>query len=137
MNNLSAEYLSLSGAEERLEWLMERTPEQPFLSMEERRDDVKVPGCLSGLWIIGRVDQGRCVYRAASDSSMVAGVAAFVCDLYSGKTPQEILALGAEPATALKIENLLSMTRKRAVASVVSYILSFARLCNEDRSESI
>lgn len=115
------EMLSLSTAEERLEWLMERPTLHRAVEPSERTDDCKVPGCLSGLWLKGELKEGRCYFAAHSDSDLVNGVVSFICDLYSDRTPAEVLEIGDLLARSLRLEGLLSTTRQRAVSSSLAF----------------
>jgi cysteine desulfuration protein SufE len=115
------ELLSLSTAEERLEWLMERPRLHRALETSERTDACKVPGCLSGLWLKGEVKNGRCYFAAHSDSDLVNGVVSFICDLYSDRSPSEVLEIGAPLTRALGLDGLLSTTRQRAVSSSLAF----------------
>lgn len=124
---LVEEYRALDNNEDRLAWLMERPALQPAIPAELLTDDRKVPGCLSGLWLNGAVTDGVCRFAAKSESDMVQGIGSFICDLYSHRSPAEVLALGDSMVQVLGLERLLSTTRKRAVSSTVSYILHTAR----------
>ncbi|TYO66088.1 SufE family protein [Bradyrhizobium hipponense] len=59
----------------------------------------KVQGCVSQVWLARHVerDGGAPVlkYRGDSDAHIVRGLVAIVLSLYSGRTPQEILATDA------------------------------------------
>jgi cysteine desulfuration protein SufE len=124
---LVEEYHVLDSSEDRLAWLMERPSLHAAVSSEHLTDANKVPGCLSGLWLHGDVHEGRCAFGAKSESDMVQGISSFICDLYSSRTPDEVLEIGYTLVSALMLERLLSTTRKRAVSSTVSYILHIAR----------
>ena len=125
-NALIQELLALPTAEERLSWLMERAPLHAQLKATDRIDALKVPGCLSGLWLKGEYSGGVCVFSTYSESELVHGVISFVCDLYSERSPAEILAIRGELAQQLRIDGLLSITRQRALAQALSFILSKA-----------
>lgn len=124
---LVEEYRDLDNSEDRLAWLMERPSIHPELTPDLLTPDRKVPGCLSGLWLHGSVIGGRCVFGARSESDMVQGIASFICDLYSSRSPEEVLEIGDTLVNILALERLLSTTRKRAVSSTVSFILHTAR----------
>jgi len=124
---LVEEYHDLDSSEDRLAWLMERPSLHPAVSTEHLTDSNKVPGCLSGLWLHGEVREGRCAFSAKSESDMVQGISSFICDLYSARTPDEVLEIGDSLVSVLMLERLLSTTRKRAVSSTVAYILHTAR----------
>ncbi len=125
--DLVEEYRSLESSEDRLAWLMERPSLQAPLAAELLTDDRKVPGCLSGLWLHGSVTDSVCTFAAKSESDMVQGIGSFICDLYSNRSPAEVLSIGDSLVHVLGLERLLSTTRKRAVTSTVSFILHTAR----------
>lgn len=118
--------LSLNSAEERLEYLMERRPIHPALDTHERTEAQKVPGCLSGLWLKGDIVDGVCQFAAHSDSDMVGGVASYLCDLYSTRSPEEVMEIGSLFSNALRLDSLLSTTRKRALSATLSFIMHVA-----------
>ena len=118
---LVEELLALDTAEDRLQWLMERTPLHRSVEPAERTGDRKVPGCLSGLWITGEIRDSRCFFSAHSDSDLVHGVVSYICDLYSDRTPGEVLELADLLTRSLRLDGLLSTTRKRAVSSAISF----------------
>jgi cysteine desulfuration protein SufE len=60
----------------------------------------KVQGCVSQVWLSKRVDRSGgqapvLKYRGDSDAHIVRGLIAILLTLYSGRTPQEILATDA------------------------------------------
>ena len=70
------------------------------MSEAEHSAENKVNGCVSQVWLqklIDRRDGGPPVltYRGDSDAHIVRGLVAIVLSLYSGRTPQEILATDA------------------------------------------
>ena len=118
--------LSLDSAEDRLEYLMERQSIHPALDAHELTEARRVPGCLSGLWLKGAVVDGVCQFAAHSDSDMVGGVASYLCDLYSTRSPEEVIEIGSLFSTALRLDSLLSTTRKRALSATLSFIMHVA-----------
>lgn len=125
--DLVEEYEAIESAEERLEWLMERPPLHPAVPLELITDERRVPGCLSGLWLHGSSGPNGLQFSAKSDSSMVQGIASFICDLYSNRSAMEILEVSDTLVQLLNLERLLSLTRKRAVSSTVAFVLHTAR----------
>jgi cysteine desulfuration protein SufE len=118
---LVSELLALDTPEDRLSWLMEREPVHQQLFLEERTASRKVPGCLSGLWLKAELEGDKCSFSAFSESDLVSGVVSFLCELYSNRSPEEVLEVGPSLATSLKIDGLLSTTRKRALSSTLAF----------------
>jgi cysteine desulfuration protein SufE len=126
------ELMALSTAEDRLSFLMERSHLHAPLEPAERVADRKVPGCLSGLWLKGEMNNGQLHFSAFSESDLVHGVVSYICDLYSQRSPEEILQIGSAITDSLKLDGLLSTTRKRAVSSTLAFIQHSARTSMEE-----
>ncbi len=92
----------------------------------------KVEGCISQVWLTHAVaigDDGlpRLVFRADSDAHIVRGLLAILLILFSGKTPQEILAIDADAELAkLDLAQHISPNRRNGVFSVVNVIRALA-----------
>lgn len=125
--SLIDDYQLLDCAEDKLAWLMERQPNHQAVSGGYCTPERRVPGCLSGLWLhFDQTPDGMCSFSARSESAMVQGVVSFLCDLYSGRSPEDVLSLGSSLAQELKLEGVLSLTRRRAVASALSFFAASA-----------
>jgi cysteine desulfuration protein SufE len=116
------ELLALSTPEDRLSFLMERPHIHLALEPHERSEARKVPGCLSGLWLKADIRDGACSFSAYSESDLVHGVVSFICDLYSNRSTAEVTGIGGSLVDLLKLDGLLSTTRKRAVYSTLAFI---------------
>jgi cysteine desulfuration protein SufE len=123
---LRDDYESLESAEDRLAWLMERAAIHAPVAAEYCTPERRVPGCLSGLWLTSEYRDGYLYYQAKSESALVQGVVSFLCDLYSGRTSDEVVALGRSLADDLQLQGLLTLTRRRAVESTVGFFLQEA-----------
>ena len=59
----------------------------------DRVDDNKVPGCVSQVWVVPRIEDGLVYFTADSDSQLTKGLAALLVEGLSGSTPKEIMAV--------------------------------------------
>lgn len=123
---LIEEYLALESAEDKLTWLMERTPMHSPVPPAERTPERRIPGCLSGLWLDAQMEVENCFFSCASESEVVQGIGSLLCDLYSNRPMSEILQIGPAFAAELKLDGLLTSTRRRAVSSIIGFILHCA-----------
>jgi cysteine desulfuration protein SufE len=66
---------------------------------QEHSAENKVQGCASQVWLSRQLDRSagepRLVYLGDSDAHIVRGLIAILLTLYSGQTPQQILATDA------------------------------------------
>lgn len=133
--DLAEELLAISSPEERLEWLMERSPIIATIPTTDRNTASKIEGCLSGLWLKATLTAELLTFSCASDSHLVQGIVSFVCDIYSTRSPSEVLQLGDKPIVELKLDGLLSTTRKRALWSSYEFITSTARRIRDNTAQ--
>jgi cysteine desulfuration protein SufE len=93
----------------------------------------KVQGCASQVWLSKRVERGSgqeavLKYLGDSDAHIVRGLIAILLTLYSGRTPQEILATDA-PAVfdEFGFRDHLTPQRSNGLRSMVERIRTDAR----------
>ena len=86
----------------------------------------KVEGCQSQVWIEPRLDEGRLWLAGASDAAIVQGLVAMVLRVYSGRTPQEILATDPVFLKEMDLLGNLSANRGNGVAALIRRIRSLA-----------
>lgn len=101
------------------------------LPEELKRDELLVPGCVSRVWLDGRIDEGRMRFRCAADSPMVAGLVALLCHLYSGAEPAEVAAVEPEVLKACGLTKVLSPTRLNGLNSVRQRMRGMANTLKE------
>jgi len=94
------------------------------LAPEEKTDVHKVKGCVSQVWLVSEIKDGKLFYRGDSDAHIVKGLVAVVLKIFSGRPPQEILSLNA-PAIleALDLSEHLSPQRSNGLKAMIERIL--------------
>lgn len=112
--------------QERLSILVDRARKVPPLTAELRSDAHRVQGCVSVVWLVPEIRDGRCVFRADAESPMVRALVVFLCDFFSGFTPADIIAQDADPLDALGVARNLSPTRRNGLNAARSAIRAFA-----------
>ncbi len=94
---------------------------------EFKTDDLKVKGCQSQVWIKADLTaDGRVEFLADSDALIVKGLVALLLSVYSGQTPQQILANPPEFIKELGFANYLSPNRANGLYAMVKQIQYYA-----------
>ena len=103
------------------------------MSEAEHSAENKVNGCVSQVWLSKQIDRSghdepRLKYLGDSDAHIVRGLIAILLTLFSGRTPQQILAIDA-PAVfdELGFRDHLTPQRSNGLRSMVERIRSDAR----------
>ena len=118
--------------EERLEYLVDLAKDVPCLKPDFKKECFKVQGCLSNLWIVPEMKDGRCYFHCDCDAMIPKGIAFVLAALHSGYTPQEILELDLTSIKELGLEKFLSPNRRNSISHVSETIKRYARKFLED-----
>jgi cysteine desulfuration protein SufE len=118
---------ALPTAQDRLAYVVGRGRAAALLDESLKTDAFRVEGCLAKVWFVPKFSNGRCHFKADSDSAIVKGIAVLLCDFYSGQTPEEITQ--TEPAFLEKfgITQHLTPNRRNGLAKIRLAIDTFAR----------
>lgn len=132
IDDIVADFESIDDWEERYRYLIELGRALEPLPDSMRNEVNKVRGCASQVWLDIRSleDDGvrRLELRGDSDAHIVKGLVAIVIALYSGRTPNEILALDPEAVfRTLSLREHLTPQRSNGVNSMVERIRRDAR----------
>ena len=96
------------------------------LAEDERNADTKVKGCVSQVWLKTDVSDSTpptLHFRGDSDAHIVRGLIAILLELYSDRTPDEILATDAETVfKTLGLTDHLSRQRSNGLSAMVTRI---------------
>lgn len=94
---------------EQLLWLSKKLEGFPEA---EKTPDNKVPGCVSQVYIIANLDNGRVHYQGDSDAQITKGLVAFLIQGMSGLSPREIIDLSPDFIKETQLD--ISLTPSRA-----------------------
>jgi cysteine desulfuration protein SufE len=123
---LVARFALIEDTHERLAAIVDWARRFPPLAEAEKSDAHRVPGCISRVWLLGTIEEGRCRFRLDADSALVKGLAALVCVPYDGATPAEAANFSAGAIEALDLAARISPTRLHGLAQVQRAIRAFA-----------
>lgn len=110
---LIEEFDLLGDWEGRIEYVIDLGKGLAPLPDGDRVESHKVPGCAAQVWLASEARDGRLWFRADSDSALSKGNVALLLKLYSGRTPDQILAFDARAALD-RLGLPQALTRQRA-----------------------
>ncbi|GGC02254.1 hypothetical protein GCM10011352_30580 [Marinobacterium zhoushanense] len=118
------------GWNERYQALMALGSSLPDLPQEWRRDEYRLHGCESRVWLINTLDDcGRLACRADAEGRILRALLALLLESVNGLTPNEVLALDLPGKIAqLDLQRHLSPTRGNGLNAMIDALLQFARV---------
>ena len=121
------DFAFLGDWEERYMHVIDMGKSMPPLSPEEKTDLYKVKGCVSQVWLVSEMKDGKLVFRGDSDAHIVKGLVAVVLQIFSNRTPAEITDINAgEILKALELDEHLSPQRSNGLKAMIERIQSQA-----------
>ncbi len=94
---------------EQLLWLAKKLEDFPA---EAKTEDNKVKGCVSQVYVIASLEDGKIHYLGESDAQITKGLVAFLIRGMNGLTPQEVIDLSPDFIKETQLD--VSLTPSRA-----------------------
>jgi cysteine desulfuration protein SufE len=116
----------LPDTEERFKYLLQLGRRFPALPEDLRDEKNLLPGCMSQLWFCPEMRDGKCYFHMDADAAIVKGVAAMLCSLYSGETPEDVIAHEPHFLQECGLTMHLSSRRLSGLGNLRSAIKAFA-----------
>lgn len=133
---LAAGIAALPGREARLSWLVARGRNGPQLAESARTERHQVPGCLARLWLVTTRGEDGCFhFQTASDSQIVQGLGALLCEIAEGATAPELQNTPPGALDPLHLERLLTSNRRDAASRLWEAIRASATTGGRDSVE--
>jgi cysteine desulfuration protein SufE len=111
---------------ERYEFIIGLGRKLPPFPDEWADDARRVPGCQSRVWMDATMRDGKLYLAGLSDAAIVSGLVALLLRVYSGRTPQEILATDPVFLKDLGLLEALSTNRGNGIAAMARKIREVA-----------
>jgi len=98
---------------------------QPFPE-EFRQDSFKVKGCQAQVWLVPYLKNNLIFFHSDSDAFISKGMVTILCDIYSGRTADEINKSDINLLDNLGLDILLTPGRRNGVHSMLLKIKEHA-----------
>lgn len=121
-----AEFAAIADWRDRYRHIIDLGRQLPDLPEAMRDDKFRVKGCQSQVWLHPSLEGGRVIYRADSDAAIVKGLVAIVLRVFSGHTPDEILASKPDFVDQIGLSEHLSQTRANGLSAMLKQIHMYA-----------
>jgi cysteine desulfuration protein SufE len=111
---------------ERYQFIIEMGRKLPPFPDEWANDAHRVPGCQSRVWMEAILRDGALFFAGISDAAIVSGLIALLLRVYSGRSPDEILATDPVFLKDLGLLEALSTNRGNGIAAMARKVREVA-----------
>jgi cysteine desulfuration protein SufE len=111
---------------DRYQFIIEMGRKLPPFPQDWQDDPHRVPGCQSKVWMEAIERDGRFFFAGVSDAAIVSGLIALLLRVYSGRSPEEILATDPVFLKDLGLLEALSTNRGNGIAAMARAVRSVA-----------
>lgn len=98
---------------------------QPMPEAYQTEENI-IKGCQSRVWLYAEYKDGLMYYTAYSDAVIVKGIVALLLKVFSGQTPQDILAATTDFISQIGLDEHLSPTRSNGLAAMLKQLKFYA-----------
>ena len=121
------EHMSVLEGMERLQYIIDEARKVEPLKDKFKTDDNKIRGCISNLWVHGKImEDGTMQYQHDADSHMTKGTAKVILDVVNGEKRDEVAKLTIDSFRPLGIRELLTMQRQNGLGELITRIIRIA-----------
>ncbi|HTJ79054.1 MAG TPA: SufE family protein [Rariglobus sp.] len=124
---LTEDFAIIEDRQERLSAVVDHARRRPPLPADEKTDAHRVPGCVSSVWLLADLTDGRLHLRYDADSPLVKGLVGLLVELYDDAPLPEIVATEPTILADLGLLQDLTPTRQNGLAAVRARIKSLAQ----------
>jgi cysteine desulfuration protein SufE len=120
---IASDFVFLEDWEQRYQYLAELGEALAPMPEAEKTDDNRVKPCMSKVWVRALPDPehpGKIVFHGDCDTAIIKGVVALLVDLFSGKSPQQIVDMDVDALfDRIHLAENLSPTRHVGIYAIV------------------
>ena len=111
LNKIVYKLNKCSEPRKRYEYLLFLAKKLPLLNAESLDNAIKVKGCISSVYVLGELKEGRIFWKGFSDALITKGMLALLIIGLDNLTPSEILAIDPSFIPATGLNNSLTPSR--------------------------
>ncbi len=112
--------------DDRYEYIIDLGKKLAPLEAEYKKDENKVRGCQSSVWLVADHRDGKVFYKADSDAVIVKGLISMLIRVLSGQSPDDIVSAKLDFINKIGMINHLAQTRSNGLLSMVKQMKNYA-----------
>ena len=112
--------------DDKYEYIIDLGKKLPILEDQYKKDENKVRGCQSTVWLVADYRDGKVFFEADSDAVIVKGLVSMLIRVLSGQSPDEIVNARLDFIREIGMMSHLAQTRSNGLLSMVKQMKNYA-----------
>lgn len=112
--------------DDKYEYIIDLGKKLPPLEERYKKDENRVRGCQSTVWLIADYKNGNIYYKAESDAVIVKGLISMLIRVLSGQRPDEIVDAKLDFLREIGMMSHLAQTRSNGLLAMVKQMKNYA-----------
>ncbi len=112
--------------DDKYEYIIDLGKKLPPLEEQYKKDENKVRGCQSTVWLVAEYRDGAVFYKADSDAVIVKGLISMLVRVLSGQSPNAIVNAPLDFIREIGMIGHLAQTRSNGLLSMVKQMKNYA-----------
>jgi cysteine desulfuration protein SufE len=105
--------------EDKYEYIIDMGKKLPPLSTEFKKDENKIKGCQSTVWMHSDIKNGKVYYEADSDAMIVKGLVSLLIRVFSGQPPEAVINAPVKFIDDIGMTSHLAQTRSSGLRAMI------------------
>lgn len=120
------EFALFDNWDDKYEYIIDLGKRLPGLDQENKKDENKVRGCQSTVWLVADYSDGRIYYKAESDAIIVKGLISMLIRVLSGQPADDIVTARLDFIRDIGMMTHLAQTRSNGLLAMVKQMKNYA-----------
>ena len=112
--------------DDKYEYIIDLGKKLPPLEDQYKKDENRVRGCQSTVWLVADYKDGKVYYKAESDAVIVKGLISMLIRVLSGQAPDDIVNDGLDFIRDIGMMTHLAQTRSNGLLAMVKQMKNYA-----------
>ena len=125
-NEIVDEFSLFDSWDDKYEYIIDLGKKLPPLDDQYKKDENKVKGCQSTVWLVSDYSDGKVMYKAESDAVIVKGLISMLIRVLSGHKPDEIINARLDFIKDIGMMSHLAQTRSNGLLAMVKQMKNYA-----------
>lgn len=112
--------------DDKYEYIIDLGKKLPPLEDQYKKEENKVRGCQSTVWLVADYKDGKLFYKAESDAVIVKGLISMLIRVLAGQKPDDIVNARLDFIREIGMMSHLAQTRSNGLLSMVKQMKNYA-----------